>query len=121
MVVLPTTTDLVQDLKALSAAKEHTNEKRGGGRDPGVRRPMKREAAVAGLASEGLALVSGSAGAASSVVVVPTPADPVEFCKSTRDSEPQSAAKEHTNEARGGGGGPGITRPGAGLGQRWSS
>jgi len=28
-----------RDLKALSAAKEHTNEERGGGRDPGVRRP----------------------------------------------------------------------------------
>jgi len=26
-------------LKALSAAKEYTNEERGGGRDPGVRRP----------------------------------------------------------------------------------
>ena len=28
-----------RDLKALSAVKEHTNEERGGGRDPGVRRP----------------------------------------------------------------------------------
>ena len=33
---------------------------------------VKREAAVAGVASEGLALVSGSAGAGSSAVVVPT-------------------------------------------------
>ena len=28
-----------RDLKALSAVKEYTNEERGGGRDPGVRRP----------------------------------------------------------------------------------
>jgi len=28
-----------RDLKALGAAKEHTNEERGDGRDPGVRRP----------------------------------------------------------------------------------
>jgi len=28
-----------RDLKALSASKERTNEERGGGRDPGVRRP----------------------------------------------------------------------------------
>jgi len=78
---------------------------------------MKREAAVAGLASEGLALVSGSAGKASSVVVVPTPTDPVKFCKSTRDVKVLSAAKEHTNEVRGGGRDPGVRRPDAGRGQ----
>jgi len=38
------------------------------------------------------------------------------FRKSSRDLEAQSAAKEHTNEARGGGRGPGFRRPGAGLG-----
>ena len=41
----PTPTDPVEfrkcarDLKALSAVKEYTNEERGGGRDPGARRP----------------------------------------------------------------------------------
>ena len=40
----PTPTDPVEfrnarDLKTLSAAKKHTNEERGGSRDPGVRRP----------------------------------------------------------------------------------
>ena len=44
-VVGPTPTDPVefrkcgQDLKTLSAAQKHTNEERGGSRDPGVRRP----------------------------------------------------------------------------------
>jgi len=33
-------------LKALSAAKEHTNEERGGGRDPGVRRPVSESLRV---------------------------------------------------------------------------
>jgi len=37
------------------------------------------------------------------------------FRKSMRDLEAQRAVKEHTNEARDGGRGPG-----AGLGQRWS-
>jgi len=60
--------------------------------------PVKREAAVAGLASEGLALVSGSAGAGNNTVVVPTPTDPVEFRKSTRDLKALSASKEYTNE-----------------------
>ena len=32
----------------------------------------------------------------------------------------QSAAKEHTSEARGGDRGPGVRGPGADLGQRWS-
>jgi len=44
---------------------------------------VKRKAAVAGLSSEGLVLVAGSAGAGNSAVVVPTPADPMEFRKST--------------------------------------
>jgi len=39
---------------------------------------VKREATIAGLASEGLALISGSSGAGSSAVVGPTPTDPVE-------------------------------------------
>jgi len=78
---------------------------------------VKREAAVADLASEGLALVSGSAGAGSSAVVVPTSTDPVEFRKSTRDLKALSAAKEHTNEEQGGGRDPGVRRPGAGRGQ----
>jgi len=47
--------------------------------------PVKREASIAGLASEGLALISGSAGAGNSVVVGPTPTDPVEFRKCARD------------------------------------
>jgi len=40
---------------------------------------VKREATIAGLASEGLALISGSAGAGISAVMGPTPADPVEM------------------------------------------
>ena len=64
--------------------------------------------------------LSGSARTAGSVVVLPTPADPMGFRKSTRDVEAQGAAKEHTREARGGGRGPGVRGPGAGCGQRWS-
>jgi len=56
---------------------------------------MKREVAVAVLASEGLSLVSVSARTASSVVVVSTPKDPMAFHKSTRDLKAQSAAKDH--------------------------
>jgi len=37
----------------------------------------------------------GSARAVSSVIVVPTPIDPMGFCKSTRDVKTLSAAKEH--------------------------
>jgi len=81
------------------------------------RSAVKREAAVAGLASEGLAVVSGSAGGSSSAVVVPIPMDPVEFRKSTRDLKALSAGKEHTDEERGGGRDPGVRRPGAGRGQ----
>ena len=56
------------------------------------------------------------------MVVLPAPTDPMGFRKSTRDAKAQSAAEEHTNEARGGGGGPGVRRPGVGLGQlaAWS-
>jgi len=90
---------------------------------------VKHEAAVTGLASEGLALVAGSAGAGSalvfsgsalvfsSTVVGPTPADLVEFRKCARDLKSLSAAKEHTNEERGGGRDPGVRRPGAVRGQ----
>ena len=84
---------------------------------------MKREAVIAGPASEvpaseGLALTLGSAEAGNSAVVGPTPTDPVEFRKRARDLKALSAAKEHTNEERGGGRDPGARRPGAGRGQR---
>ena len=69
---------------------------------------MEREASIAGLASEGLARISGSAGTGSIAVVGPTPADPVEFRKCARDLKALSAAKEHTNEERGGGRDPGV-------------
>jgi len=72
---------------------------------------------IEGLASEGLALILGSAEAGSSLVVGPMPADPVEFRKCARDSKAFSAAKEHTNEERDGGRDPGVRRPGAGRGQ----
>jgi len=42
---------------------------------------VKREAVIAGLASEGLALILGSAEAGNSAVVGSTPTDPVEFRK----------------------------------------
>jgi len=64
--------------------------------------------------------LSGSARTAGSVVVLPTPADPMGFRRSTRDVEVQSAAQEHTSEARGSDRGPGVRGPGADLGQRWS-
>ena len=78
---------------------------------------MKREATIAGLASEGLAMISGSAGAGSSVVVGPTPTDPVEFRKCGRGLKTLSAAQKHTNEERGDSRDPGVRRPGAGRGQ----
>ena len=64
----------------------------------------------------------GSAREARSVVVLPAPMDPMGFRKSTRDAKTQSAVEEHTNEARDSGGGPGVRRPGVGLGQlvAWS-
>ena len=79
--------------------------------------PVKREAVIAGLASDGLALILGSAEAGSNAVVGPTPTDPVEFRKCARDLKALSAAKEYTNEERGGGRDPGVRRPGAGRGQ----
>jgi len=78
---------------------------------------VKREAVIAGLASEGLALILGSAGAGSSAVVGPMSMDPVEFRKCARDLKALSATKEYTNEERGGGHDPGARRPGAGRGQ----
>jgi len=79
--------------------------------------PVKREAVITGLASEGLALILGSAEAGSSAVVGHMPTDPVEFRKCARDLKALSAAKEHTNEERGGGRDPGVRRPGAGRGK----
>jgi len=78
---------------------------------------VKREAVIAGLVSEGLALILCSAGAGSSAVVGPMPTDPVEFRKCARDLKALSAAQEHTNEERGGGRDPGVRRPSAGRGQ----
>jgi len=62
---------------------------------------VKCEVMIAGLASEGLVMISGSAGAGSSAVVGPTPTDPVEFRKCARDLKTLSAAQKHTNEERG--------------------
>ena len=78
---------------------------------------VKREAVIAGLASEGLALLLGSAEAGSSAVVRPTPTDPVEFRKCARDLKALSAATEYTNEERGNGRDLGVRRPGVGRGQ----
>ena len=54
---------------------------------------MRREAVIVGLASEGLALILGSAGAGSSAVVGPIPTDPVEFRKCARDLKALSAVE----------------------------
>ena len=70
-----------------------------------------------GLASEGLALILGNAEVGSSAVVWPMTTDPVEFRKCAQDLKALNAAKEHTNEERGGGCDPGVRRPGAGRGQ----
>ena len=89
-----------------------------------------RRRAVQSQAGEGLARrreqikcthlqVSGSARTAGSVVVFATPADPIGFRTRTRDVGAQSAAKEHTSEARGGNRGPGVRGPGADLGQHF--
>ena len=51
------------------------------------------------------------------MVVGPVPKDPVEFRKFAGDLKALSAAKEHTNEERGGGRDPSVRRPGAGRGQ----
>jgi len=78
---------------------------------------VKREETIAGLALEGLAMISGSAGAGSSAVVGPTPTDPVEFRKCVRDLKTLSTVQKHTNEERGGSRDPGVRRLGAGRGQ----
>jgi len=53
---------------------------------------VKREAVIAGLASEGLALMLGSAETGRSAVVGPMSTDPVEFRKCARDLKALSAA-----------------------------
>jgi len=78
---------------------------------------VKREAMIEGLASEGLALISGSAGSGRSAVVGSSPTDPVEFRKCARDLKTLIAVQKHTNEERGGSRDPGVRRPGAGRGQ----
>ena len=78
---------------------------------------MNREAVIAGLASEVLALILGSAGSSRSAFVGPLTTDPAEFRKCARDLEALSAAKEHTDEERGGGHDPGVRRPGTGRSQ----
>jgi len=77
---------------------------------------VKREATIAGLASEGLVMILGSAGAGSRAVVGSTPTDPVEFRKCARDLKTLSAAQKHTNEEREGSRDPGVRRPGTGRG-----
>jgi len=77
---------------------------------------VKREATIAGLASQGLALISDSAGVGSSAVVGATPTDPVEFRKCARNLKTFSAARKYTNEERRGCRDPGVRRPGAGRG-----
>ena len=59
---------------------------------------MKREAEVAGLASEGLTLVADSAGVGNSAVVGPTPTDPAEFRKCAQDLKTLSAVRKYTTE-----------------------
>jgi len=97
-----------------------------------VKRPTNNQVevrAVQSQAGEGIAgrrqqikcsqlQLLGSARTSGSVVVLPTPADPMGFRRSTRDVEKQSAVEEHTSEARGGDRGPGARGPGADLGQR---
>jgi len=78
---------------------------------------VKREAAIAGLASEGLARILGSAGTGNSVVVGPTPTDPAGIRRCARDLKTWSAVKNHTSEERGGSRGPGVRRSGAGSSQ----
>ena len=95
------------------SANEQSSQAQGGSE------PGRRGASRAMTADQvHAAAVSGSARTAGSVVVLPTPADPIGFRRSTRDVEAQSAAKEHTSEARGSDCGPGVRGPGADLGQR---
>ena len=72
---------------------------------------------MAVLASEGLALISGSAGEDRSAVVGSTTTDPVEFRKCARDLKTLSGTRKYTNEERGGRRNADIRRPGAGRGQ----
>jgi len=69
---------------------------------------VKREAVIAGLASEGLALILDSAEVGRSAVVGPMPTDPVEFRKCARDLKALSATTEYTNDERGGDRDPGV-------------
>ena len=92
----------VRDVKARGVGKGQTPE---------------RGATITDLVSEFLARKSGSAEAGSSVVVVPTPADPAGIRTCARDLRTWSAAKKHTEEERGGRRDPGVRRPGAGRGQ----
>jgi len=91
-----------------------------------VKRRAVRSQAAEGLAGRGEQFectqlqLSGSARTAGSAFAVATPADPIGFRTRTRDVEAQSAAKEHTSEARGNDRGPGVRGPGADLGQRLS-
>ena len=52
-----------------------------------------------------------------SVVVGPTPTDPAGIRRCARDVRTWSAAKNHTDEERGGLRDPGVRQPGAGRGQ----
>ena len=78
---------------------------------------MKREAAIADLASEGLVRISDSAGTGNSVVVGPTPRDPAGIQRCASDLKTWSAEKKYTSEERGGSRGPGVRRSGAGSSQ----
>jgi len=62
-------------------------------------------------------LVGFTAGVPGSVVVVPTPADPAGIRRCARDVRTWSAAKNHTDEERGGRRDPGVRRPSAGRSQ----
>jgi len=48
---------------------------------------------------------------------VPTSTDPMGILKNTREFKAPGTGKEHTSEVRGGGRGPGVRRPGSGLGR----
>ena len=87
-----------------------------GGSDPGRRGVGRATTADQVHATR----FSGRARTADSVVVFPTPADPMGFRRSTRDVETQRAVKEHTSEERGGDRGSGVRGPDTDLGQRWN-
>jgi len=63
------------------------------------------------------ALVGFTAGVPGRVVVVPTPRDPEGIRRCARDVRTWSAAKNHTDEERGGRRDPGVRQPGAGRSQ----